>query len=122
MHRPFMKLTASAIGTLALISVAACEQRSETTPANTTSPAQEPNALRPAPTTPSMGNPSLPTTQERTSAQGATSRKIPGEDPDTMPVSGTDSELLGAGGSGHGGHGGQGGHAGHAGHAGTSPH
>ena len=104
MLRISKKLIASAVGSLALVSAVACEQRTETPqpdPATTTttetSPSQEPNALRPSPST------STPGTGGTTSMPST----APSSEIDTQPVRGVDSEPQGGGGTG--GQGGQGG-------------
>jgi len=109
MPRISMKLIASAVGSLALVSAVACQQRGETPQPDpaTTTPAQEPNALRPTPSasSPGMGGASsVPST-------------APVEEIETQPVRGIDPDTQGSGAGGAGGHGGHGGHAGHAGKA-----
>lgn len=102
MSRFPMKLFISAVGSLALLVAAGCEQRTTTTPtgdpATTPSSANEDvNALRPTPS------------PSRTGAGGAPTVS----DSERMPVSGTEADSMG---------GGKGGHAGHAGHGGTHSH
>lgn len=109
MLRISKKLIASAVGSLALVSAVACEQRTQTPqsdPATTTttetSPSQEPNALRPSPSTSTPG-------ATTPGAGGTTSMPstAPSSEIDTQPVRGVDSEPQGSGGTG--GQGGQGG-------------
>ncbi len=105
-----MKLTASVFGSLALVLTAACEQRSETMPADqvnapgaTSTPGatvQDTNALR---AEPGVATPATPS-----------GSSIAGEE--TQPVSGSDMQPMGGGGAA--GHGGAGGHGGQ-GHGGT---
>ena len=125
MPRFSMKLTASAIGSLALVLAAACEQRSEnvppeqvnspgmtSTPGTTTTPGSTSKA-NPSSQDPNGMNPSSPST-----APGASSgSSIP--EKETQPVKGSDMEPMGGGGAGSGG---AGGHGGHGGHAGKSSH
>lgn len=124
MPRISMKLTASLVGSLALLLGAACERSTETTPEpapGSTGAAQEPNALRPTPTPGSATSPNSNATPGNTSPSGNTatpstpSAAAPMEDPDTVPVHGTDPDMQGGGAGGAAGHGGQGGHSGHGG-------
>jgi hypothetical protein len=109
MPRLSMKLIASAVGSLALLAAAGCEQRTESTPApDQISPMGTPrdsNTMQPTvnpPAASAMGS----------AAGGTTSvSAMPSEKADTIPVKGTDSEPMGSG--GHGGGHGAGGHAGH---------
>jgi len=110
-----MKLIASAVGSLALVSAVACEQRTETPrpdPATMPTPAQEPNALRPTPSTatPGTGGPG--------SSASAPIDTI--DNSDTQPVRGTDPVMQAGGAGGAGGHGGSSGHGGSAGHGGKT--
>lgn len=114
MPRISMKLTASLVGTLALLLAAACERSTETTPEpapGSTSVAQEPNSLRPTPSSAATPGNASPSGNRATPSAAA-----PMEDPDTVPVRGTDPDMQGGG--GHSGHGGQGGHSGHGGKTG----
>lgn len=112
MPRISKKLIASVIGSLALVSAAACEQRTEPQPdPATTTPAQEPNALRPTPSTSTPGTPG-------TAAPGTMTPSI--DNSDTLPVRGTDPDMQAGGAGGAGGHAGHGGSAGHGGA--KSPH
>jgi hypothetical protein len=117
MPRISMKLTASLVGSLALLLGAACERSTETTPEpapGTTGAAQEPNSMRPTPSTATPG--STPGSVSPSGSITRPSSSAPVEDPDTVPVRGTDPDMQGGGGaSGAAGHGGQGGHSGHGG-------
>jgi hypothetical protein len=132
MPRISMKLTASLVGSLALLLGAACERSTETTPepapgTNGVSqdpngrPSQEPNSMRPTPSTATPGSTTTPgntAAPGSTSAQGSSTRpttSAPVENPDTVPVRGTDPDMQGGGAGGAAGHGGQSGHAGHGG-------
>jgi hypothetical protein len=133
MPRISMKLTASLVGSLALLLGAACERRTETTPEPAPGVVQEPNSLRPTPSssaTPGNASPSGNTATPSTAAPNSTatpgtvspsgsitrpSASAPSEDMDTVPVHGTDPDMQGGGAGGAAGHGGQGGHSGHGG-------
>jgi len=99
MSRVPMKLFVSAVGSLALMVAAGCEERTTTTPSGDpavapSSPNQDVNALRPTPSSSAIG------------AGGASTVS----DSERLPVSGTEADPMG---------GGKGGHAGHAGHGGS---
>ena len=125
MPRISMKLTASLVGSLALLLGAACERRTETTPEPAPGVAQEPNSLRPTPSSSATpgnaspsGNTATPNSTGTVSPSGSITRpsaSAPAEDPDTVPVHGTDPDMQGGGAGGAAGHGGQGGHSGHGG-------
>jgi hypothetical protein len=126
MPRISMKLTASLVGSLALLFAAACERNTQTTPEpgqGSTGAAQDPNSMRPTPGTSTPGNTASPSgtsapssTSTPSSSTSSPSASAHGENPDTVPVRGTDPDMQGGGGaSGAGGHGGQGGHSGHGG-------
>jgi hypothetical protein len=113
MPRISMKLTASVIGSLALLLAAACDRRTENTsqpaPGTTGTAPQEPNSMQTTPGT--AGGAATP--GNTTTPNNRPSAAAPAENPDTVPVRGTEPEMQGAGGasaSGHGGHGGQAGH------------
>lgn len=108
MPRFSMKLTASVIGSLALVSAAACQQSPEATPAP--EPVSSPSAISPAPS-----NPSVDTLDQQQHGMPGASEVSPDE---AQRVSGTDEEPMGGG--GHAGSGGAGGH-GH-GHGGKTSH
>jgi hypothetical protein len=128
MPRISKKLTACLVGSLALLLGAACEQRTETTPEpapGTTGAAQDPNSMRPTPSTATPGNTASPSgtaapssTSTPSSSTSKPSASAGAEDTDTVPVRGTDPEMQGggAGGAGHGGQGGKAGHGGKSGH------
>src|SRR5689334_15073790 len=108
-----MKLTASAIGSLALVFAAACQQRSESTPPEqTNSPG---TTSTPGTTMPSSSSRTNPSSQDpngmnsNPSATRATPSGSSISENDTQPVKGSDTEPMGAGGAGTGG-------AGHGGH------
>jgi hypothetical protein len=111
MPRISMKLTASVIGSLALL-LAACERRTENAPqpAPGTPGAQEPNSMQPTPGTPSPGGQATPGNAPPNQNPSAAA---PAENPDTVPVRGTEPDTQGAGGASASGKGGQGGHSGH---------
>ncbi|HTV21215.1 MAG TPA: hypothetical protein VMG12_21160 [Polyangiaceae bacterium] len=118
MPRISKKLIASAVGSLALVTAVACQQRTEPQPdPSTTTPAQEPNALRPTPGTSTPGT-AAPGTMSPSTANPSASAPI--DNSDTLPVRGTDPDMQGGGAGGAGGHAGHGGSAGHGGA--KSPH
>jgi hypothetical protein len=120
-----MKLTASAIGSLALVVSAACQQRSDTTPPDqvnspgmTSTPGTAPapgasSRTNPTSQDPNGMNPGSPSTTPAMPSGSSISER------DTQPVKGSDTEPMGGGGAGSGG---AGGHGGHGGHAGKSSH
>ena len=123
MPRISMKLTASLVGSLALLLGAACERSTETSPEpapGTTGAAQEPNSMRPTPSTATPGSTATPDTTAAPGSSARPSASAPAEDMDTVPVRGTDPDMQGGGAGGAAGHGGQGGHSGHGGKA--NPH
>ena len=120
-----MKLTASAIGSLALVfAAAACEQRSDNTmPEQTNAPGTTSTPGTTAtPSASSRTNPSSQDPNGMNSNPGAATPAMPSgssiSEKDTQPVKGSDMEPMGTGGAGGGGSG----HGGHGGHAGKSSH
>ena len=104
MFRYSMKLTASVIGSLALVFAAACEERTTTAP-------DQVNA-------PSATAPGTPTHVDALNPPGSVPAASEVSPDEAQPVSGTDEEPMGGG--GHAGSGGAGGH-GH-GHGGKTSH
>ena len=99
----FSSQSCAAAGALAVILAAACEQKTE--------PAPTPTTTVPGTTGPAVTEPSRPSAATPRMGIGGASASA-AEREETMPVSGTDTEMP-MGGGGHAGHGGHGGKAGH---------